>query len=109
MYIHTVCTSVQFNCLTYTYIHTYIHTYQILTYITTTHPYIYNWEFNGFRRYDYDDLDDIYKHLTNTARAAEDVHFDEKLFVKVCMCIYMYVCMYMYEVCICKHVCMRFV
>eukprot|EP01035_Chromulina_nebulosa_P032703 gene32703-43710_t len=38
---------------------------------------------NHILMYDYDDLDDIYKHLTNTARAAEDVDFDEKLFVKL--------------------------
>jgi tubulin---tyrosine ligase len=34
-------------------------------------------------RYDLNDTDNIYGHLTNTARAAEDVHFDEKKFVKV--------------------------
>lgn len=34
-------------------------------------------------RYDLKDTDNIYGHLTNTARAAEDIHFDEKKFVKV--------------------------
>lgn len=34
-------------------------------------------------KYDVDDLDDIYKHLTNTARSAEDINFDEKKFVKL--------------------------
>lgn len=34
-------------------------------------------------KYDLDDTDNIYGHLTNTARAAEDIHFDEKKFVKV--------------------------
>jgi hypothetical protein len=34
-------------------------------------------------RYDAADIEDIYCHLTNTARAAEDVNFDEKLFVQV--------------------------
>ena len=33
--------------------------------------------------YDLTDLDDIYKHLTNTARSAEDTNFDELRFVKV--------------------------
>lgn len=28
-------------------------------------------------------MDDIYGHLTNTARAAEDIHFDEAKFVRV--------------------------
>ena len=34
-------------------------------------------------RYDAMDLEDIYGHLTNTARAAEDVNFDEAKFVRV--------------------------
>lgn len=34
-------------------------------------------------RYDADDMEDIYGHLTNTARAAEDIHFDEAKFVRV--------------------------
>lgn len=34
-------------------------------------------------RYEPDDLDDIYKHLTNTARSSETINFDENLFVKV--------------------------
>ena len=34
-------------------------------------------------KYDSEDMEDIYSHLTNTARAAEDVNFDEKLFVQV--------------------------
>lgn len=34
-------------------------------------------------KYDLNDTDNIYGHLTNTARAAEDIHFDEKKFVKV--------------------------
>ena len=29
-----------------------------------------------------DDLSDIYKHLTNTAKGAENIKFDEKKFVK---------------------------
>lgn len=34
-------------------------------------------------KYDPSDLEDIYGHLTNTARAAEDVNFDETKFVRV--------------------------
>lgn len=34
-------------------------------------------------RYNADDLDDIHCHLTNTARAAEDINFDETKFVRV--------------------------
>lgn len=34
-------------------------------------------------RYDADDLEDIHCHLTNTARAAEDINFDEAKFVRV--------------------------
>ena len=34
-------------------------------------------------KYDLSDTDNIYGHLTNTARAAEDINFDEKKFVKV--------------------------
>jgi tubulin--tyrosine ligase len=33
--------------------------------------------------YDADDTDDIYRHLTNTARAVEDMRFDEAKFVKL--------------------------
>jgi len=33
------------------------------------------------RQYDVNDLDDIYKHLTNTARSAEEASFDEEKFV----------------------------
>ena len=33
-------------------------------------------------KYDLNDTDNIFSHLTNTARSAEDVHFDEKKFVK---------------------------
>jgi hypothetical protein len=29
------------------------------------------------------DITNIFKHLTNTARSAEDIDFDEKKFVKV--------------------------
>ncbi len=32
-------------------------------------------------KYKLDDLDDVYRHLTNTARSAEDINFDEKKFV----------------------------
>jgi len=32
-------------------------------------------------KYKLDDLDDIYRHLTNTARSAEDINFDENKFV----------------------------
>lgn len=35
------------------------------------------------RRYDIDDLQDPYAHLTNTARGAELINFDEGKFVKV--------------------------
>ncbi len=38
---------------------------------------------SSFHRYELDDLSDIHKHLTNTARSAEDINFDEKTFVKV--------------------------
>lgn len=34
-------------------------------------------------RYDAVDTMDLFKHLTNTARAAEDEEFDERKFVKV--------------------------
>ena len=34
-------------------------------------------------KYDVEDLDDIYRHLTNTARSAEDINFDENKFVKL--------------------------
>jgi tubulin--tyrosine ligase len=34
-------------------------------------------------RYSKDDMDDIYKHLTNTARSAEDINFEEAKFVKL--------------------------
>ena len=34
-------------------------------------------------RYDLHDIDDIYRHLSNTARSAEDVNFQEELFVKL--------------------------
>lgn len=34
-------------------------------------------------KYNKDDLDDIYCHLTNTARAAETQHFDEENYVKI--------------------------
>ena len=34
-------------------------------------------------RYDLDDIDDIYRHLSNTARSAEDVNFEEERFVKL--------------------------
>ena len=34
-------------------------------------------------RYDLHDIDDIYRHLSNTARSAEDVNFREELFVKL--------------------------
>ena len=34
-------------------------------------------------KYDINDTDNIYGHLTNTARSAEDVHFDERKFVKI--------------------------
>jgi tubulin--tyrosine ligase len=33
--------------------------------------------------YDSSDMSDIYKHLTNTARSAEDINFEEIKFVKV--------------------------
>ena len=33
-------------------------------------------------KYDLNDTENIFSHLTNTARSAEDVHFDEKKFVK---------------------------
>ncbi len=33
--------------------------------------------------YDAEDTDDVYRHLTNTARAVEDIEFDEAKFVKV--------------------------
>ena len=33
--------------------------------------------------YDADDTDDIYRHLTNTARAVEDMEFEESKFVKL--------------------------
>ena len=35
------------------------------------------------RRYDDDDLDDLFCHLTNTARACEDSSFDESKFVQL--------------------------
>ena len=34
-------------------------------------------------RYRLDDIDDIYRHLSNTARSAEDVNFQEEKFVKL--------------------------
>ena len=36
-----------------------------------------------FHRYDKDDLDDMFCHLTNTARACEDASFDESKFVQL--------------------------
>ncbi len=39
--------------------------------------------FRHNHRYELEDLSDIHKHLTNTARSAEDINFDEKTFVKV--------------------------
>ena len=40
-------------------------------------------------RYEDSDLDDLYKHLTNTARSAEDVNFKE---VSVCACMFLHTC-----------------
>ena len=37
----------------------------------------------GAHEYNVSDLDDIYGHLTNTARAVEDIHFDEEKFVQL--------------------------
>jgi hypothetical protein len=36
--------------------------------------------------YDASDLDDLFRHLTNTARSAEDDSFDEAMHVKVSEC-----------------------
>ena len=42
--------------------------------------------------YDLTDTDNIYGHLTNTARAAESEHFDERKFVKVLEDLTEYIC-----------------
>lgn len=42
--------------------------------------------------YDLSDTDNIYGHLTNTARAAESEHFDERKFVKVLEDLPQYLC-----------------
>lgn len=34
-------------------------------------------------RYELEDLDDVHKHLTNTARSVEDINFSEEKFVKL--------------------------
>tara|TARA_B110000090_G_C13076935_1_gene329471 strand:- start:15 stop:161 length:147 start_codon:yes stop_codon:yes gene_type:complete len=34
-------------------------------------------------KYDENDMEDIYKHLTNTARSAEDITFTEEKYVKL--------------------------
>ena len=39
--------------------------------------------FVGVYRYDVTDLEDDYIHLTNTCRGAEDIDFDENIFVRV--------------------------
>ena len=58
------------------------------------------------------DLEDIHKHLTNTARSAEDINFDEKTFVKVlacfvCMIVYLCVFVHLYvRACACVSQCM---
>lgn len=43
-------------------------------------------------KYDLYDFDDVYKHLTNTARSAEDVNFKEEEFVKVLDDLPLYLC-----------------
>lgn len=43
----------------------------------------------GSHRYDINDLEDDFIHLTNTCRGAEDIEFDENKFVRVCNIIFM--------------------